>query len=260
MRKSSNKIATFPACHVDYWIISIEKNPSFEPASLVLLAGIRYIILIFSTVTVAQSVFPQSLDHLGNLSLETNGDLGYLHFRKPPPSRAPCWPCYWPYWPYWPYWRCACWPCSWPSQDPRLKKGGKGGEIHVESKTMWMEVYWWEKRRYIQQGWGKLEGSKSKNGVCSETNASDPIIGYPRAPHLTTNNEPCPIYQFCDLERIKKTYWYLIQKKRALSPYHWITTVCGILCTEGKKKPIGCSEPPQDIQFQGRSSVSARTL
>jgi hypothetical protein len=80
-----------------------------------------------------------------------------------------------------------------------------------------MEVYWWEKRGYIQQGWGKLEGSKSKNGVCSETNASDPIIGYPRAPHLTTNNEPCPIYQFCDLERIKKTYWYLIQKKRALS-------------------------------------------
>ena len=206
-------MATFPACHVDYWIISIEKSKlwtSFPRSSC------RYQVHHphFSTVTVAQSVFPQSLDHLGNVSLETNGDLGYLHFRKPPPSRAPCWPCYWPYWPYW---RCACWPCSWPSQDPRQKKGGKGGEIHVESKTMWMEVYWWEKRGYIQQGWGKLEGSKSKNGVCSETNASDPIIGYPRAPHLTTNNEPCPIYQFCDLERIKKTYWYLIQKKRALS-------------------------------------------
>ena len=148
-------MATFPACHVDYWIISIEKSKlwtSFPRSSC------RYQVHHphFSTVTVAQSVFSQSLDHLGNVSLETNGDLGYLHFRKPPPSRAPCWPCYWP------YWRCACWPCSWPSQDPRQKKGGKGGEIHVESKTMWMEVYWWEKRGYIQQGWGNWRDLKAK--------------------------------------------------------------------------------------------------
>ena len=122
-----------------------------------------------------------------------------------------------------------------------------------------MEVYWWEKRRYIQQGWGKLEGSKSKNGVCSETNASDPIIGYPRAPHLTTNNEPCPIYQFCDLERIKKHTGTLFKKN---GPCHLIIGLQQyvVFFAQREKKPIGCSEPPQDIQFQGRSSVSARTL
>ena len=99
---------------------------------------------------------------------------------------------------------------------------------------------------------------KSKKGVCSETNASDPIIGYPRAPHLTTNpnNEPCPIYQFCDLERIKKNILVPYSKKTGLvMPYHWMTTVCGILCTEGKKTDRLKRNPQQDIQFQGKSSV-----